>query len=77
MIDQNQLIQHDHPSEVRHFQALSHDKLYLDRFNKRKQYSDNLRFSVYLFLSLLCIIKKKKNLSGQVASKTITRTILS
>lgn len=40
MIDQNQLIQYGHPSEVRDFQALSHDKLYLDRFNNIQQYSD-------------------------------------
>lgn len=40
MIDQNQLIQYGHPSEVRDFQALSPDKLYLDRFNNTQQYSD-------------------------------------
>ena len=59
MIDQNQLIQHDNPSEVRYFQALSHGKLYLDKFNKRKQYSDNLRINVYFF-TLVIVHNKKK-----------------
>lgn len=40
MIDQNQLIQYGHPSGARDFRALSHDKLYLDRFNNIQQYSD-------------------------------------
>lgn len=35
MINQNQLIQHGHPSEVKYFQALGLDKLYLHKASKR------------------------------------------